>query len=85
GAAGLANRAVPAARLAAETRALAEIVAAKLPVAQRIGKGAFYAQLERPVDAAYALTRDAMVANLSEPDTAEGIQAFLEKRAPRWT
>ncbi|WP_298433296.1 enoyl-CoA hydratase [uncultured Jannaschia sp.] len=83
--AGLVNRAVPADRLEVETQALAETVASKLGRAVRIGKGAFYAQLERPVDAAYALTRDAMVANLAEPDTAEGIQAFLEKRAPRWT
>lgn len=82
---GLINRAVPPDRLAAETRALADTVAAKLAAAQRIGKGAFYAQLERPLDEAYALTRDAMVANLAEPDTAEGIQAFLEKRPPRWT
>ncbi|WP_371153612.1 enoyl-CoA hydratase [Jannaschia sp. 2305UL9-9] len=82
---GLINRAVPADRLVAETRALAEVVASKLTTAQRIGKGAFYAQLERPLDEAYALTRDAMVANLADADTAEGIQAFLEKRAPRWT
>ncbi|MGB3406370.1 MAG: enoyl-CoA hydratase [Jannaschia sp.] len=82
---GLINRAVPSGELAAETRALADVVASKLASAQRVGKGAFYAQLERPLDQAYALTRDAMVENLSDPDTAEGIQAFLEKRSPRWT
>ncbi|MEM9795720.1 MAG: enoyl-CoA hydratase [Pseudomonadota bacterium] len=83
--AGLINRAVPPDRLAAETRALAETVAAKLSGAVRIGKGAFYAQLERPLDAAYELTRDAMVANLLEADTEEGMAAFLEKRPPNWT
>jgi enoyl-CoA hydratase/carnithine racemase len=84
-AAGLCNRVVPDEDLAAETRALAETVASKLRAAQRIGKGAFYAQLERGLDEAYALTRDAMVANLADEGTAEGMQAFLEKRPPRWT
>jgi enoyl-CoA hydratase/carnithine racemase len=84
-AAGLVNRVVPDDALASETRALADRIAGKLGAAVRIGKGAFHAQAERPVDEAYALTRDAMVANLSEPGTAEGIAAFLEKRPPRWT
>jgi enoyl-CoA hydratase/carnithine racemase len=84
-AAGLVNRVVPDDALPAETRALAGTVASKLRAAQRIGKGAFYAQLERPLDDAYALTRDAMVTNLADPGTAEGMQAFLEKRPPRWT
>ena len=82
---GLINHAVPADRLRAEVRTLAETVAAKLPSAVRIGKGVFHAQIERSEAEAYALTRDAMVENLSDPDTAEGIQAFLEKRPPRWT
>ncbi|PWJ13313.1 enoyl-CoA hydratase [Jannaschia seohaensis] len=83
--AGLINRAVPPDRLAEETRALAERVASKLPAAVRIGKGAFYAQLDRPLDAAYELTRDAIVENLMDTGTDEGMQAFLEKRPPRWT
>ncbi|MEM7731103.1 MAG: enoyl-CoA hydratase-related protein, partial [Pseudomonadota bacterium] len=84
-AAGLVNRVVPAADLETETRTLADMIAAKLGAAVRIGKGAFHAQADLPVDAAYALTRDAMVANLAEADTEEGMAAFLEKRAPRWT
>ncbi|MEM7643095.1 MAG: enoyl-CoA hydratase [Pseudomonadota bacterium] len=83
--AGLVNRVVPADALEDETRALADTIAGKLGAAVRIGKGAFHSQADLPVDAAYQLTRDAMVANLAEPDTDEGIQAFLEKRAPRWT
>ena len=83
-AAGLVNRVVPDDALQAETRALAATVAAKLPGAVRIGKAAFHAQAERPVDEAYALARDAMVANLADPDTEEGIRAFLEKRPPGW-
>lgn len=83
--AGLVNRAVPAEALDGCVAEHARIVAGKLPGAVRIGKGVFHAQGERPVEEAYALARDAMVANLADPDAAEGIQAFLEKRAPRWT
>ena len=83
--AGLINRAVPQSALDDAVAAIAGKVAEKLSTAVRIGKGVFHAQAELPVEAAYHLTRDAMVANLADDDTAEGIQAFLEKRAPRWT
>lgn len=84
-AAGLINRAVPAAALDEEVARTARALAEKLPAAVRVGKGIFHAQAELPVEDAYALARDAMVENLGEGDTAEGVQAFLEKRAPRWT
>ena len=80
---GLINRAVPGETLAAETRALAETVAAKLGSAVTIGKRAFYEQLEMPLAQAYAHTGAAMVQNMAHPDTAEGIAAFLQKRPPR--
>ncbi|WP_138465432.1 enoyl-CoA hydratase [Poseidonocella sp. HB161398] len=79
---GLVNRVVPAGQLAAEAAAMAEGIAAKLGAAVRIGKGVFYDQLELPLDQAYELTSAAMVANMLEPGTEEGISAFLEKRAP---
>ena len=84
-AAGLVNRAVPSDALDDCVDHYARTVAEKLPGAVRIGKGVFHAQAELPVEEAYALARDAMVENLSAAETAEGIQAFLEKRAPRWT
>ena len=64
--------------------ALAETVAAKLGSAVRIGKRAFYEQLELGIDAAYAHTGAVMVENMMVEDTAEGISAFLEKRTPDW-
>ena len=81
---GLINRSVEPANLADETMRLAETVAAKLGSAVRIGKRAFYEQLELGLDDAYAHTGAVMVENMLEPDTDEGINAFLQKREPDW-
>jgi enoyl-CoA hydratase/carnithine racemase len=81
---GLVNRVVVHDELAAETRALADTVAGKLAVAVKIGKEAFYNQLQMPVEAAYAYAGDVMVTNMLHRDTEEGISAFLEKRPPDW-
>ena len=81
---GLINRAVPADQLTSEAMTLAEKIAAKLGTAVAHGKGAFYQQLHLPTDQAYDFTGDIMVRNLLEADTREGIDAFLEKRAPDW-
>ena len=82
---GLVNRVVPAEKLAGETRGLAEAVAAKLASAVRIGKRAFYDQAEMTLDGAYAYTGRVMAENMLHRDTAEGVQAFLEKRSPNWS
>jgi len=82
---GLINKAVHADRLEEETMTLATTVADKLGSAVRIGKRAFYEQLELGLDAAYAHTGAVMVENMLHRDTNEGIRAFLEKRAPDWT
>ncbi len=84
-AAGLINRAVPAGDLEASTQELAETVAAKLSAAVKIGKRAFYDQLEVDLDAAYDHTGAVMVENMLWRDTEEGISAFLEKRPPDWS
>jgi len=81
---GLVNRVVPQDMLGAHADALARSVAAKLPTAMRYGKGAFYRQLEMGIDEAYAFTGEVMALNMAEPDTEEGIAAFLEKRDPSW-
>ncbi len=81
---GLINHAVPETELAAETRALADKVASKLGSAVRIGKRAFYEQLEMTLDDAYAHTGRVIAENMLHPDTAEGVQAFLDKRPPDW-
>ncbi|MBW4974924.1 Enoyl-CoA hydratase [Roseovarius sp. EC-HK134] len=81
---GLINRAVPPEDLESETMALAETVASKLGSAVRIGKRAFYDQLDMGLEAAYAHTGAVMVENMLDRDTAEGIAAFIDKRAPDW-
>jgi enoyl-CoA hydratase/carnithine racemase len=82
---GLINRAVPEAELAAETRALAGTIAAKLGPAVAIGKRAFYEQADLPLEAAYRHAGAVMAENMLMEDTAEGIAAFLDKRKPHWT
>jgi enoyl-CoA hydratase/carnithine racemase len=81
---GLVNRLAPPDQLDAVTRALAEALAAKLPAALRLGKSAFRAQLGLPLDEAYSTVTPQMVENALMPDTAEGIQAFLDRRPPDW-
>ena len=82
---GLVNRVVPEHMLTLETQALAQQIAAKLGVAVKIGKQAFYEQLQMPIDQAYIYAGDVMVENMLHCDTQEGIQAFLEKRDPEWS
>lgn len=82
---GLVNRVVPPGDLVSETQALARTVADKLGSAVKIGKRAFYDQLQLPLDRAYAHTGAVMVENMMDSDTAEGISAFIEKRDPGWT
>ena len=50
----------------------------------RIGKEAFYRQLEMSLDDAYRYTAEVMVENMMARDAEEGIGAFIEKREPKW-
>ena len=82
---GLVNRVVAADRLTAETRALADVVAAKLGAAVKIGKAAFYDQIGLDLASAYDHAGAVMVENMLWRDTDEGIAAFLDKRKPDWS
>lgn len=81
---GLVNKVVPLDQLETATQELAETLTAKLTAAVKIGKSAFYDQMQMDLDAAYAYAGDVMVENMLWRDTDEGISAFLEKRAPDW-
>ena len=81
---GLVNRVVPGADLDAAVGALATKIAAKSPAAVALGKRAFYAQVEQGIGDAYATAAETMACNMLDPDAAEGVDAFLGKRAPQW-
>lgn len=82
---GLINHAVPQETLSDAAQCLATRIAEKLGSAVKVGKTAFYNQLQMPIEHAYAYTGDVMVQNMLDQDTAEGIDAFIEKRPPNWT
>lgn len=81
---GLVNRIASEDGLQAATAELAETVASKLAVAVKIGKEAFYNQLQMPISDAYDYTGSVMAENMLFRDTEEGISAFIEKRDPNW-
>ncbi len=82
---GLVNRVVPADALETETRALADLIASKPSATLRIGKEAFYRQLQMGVEDAYRYTAEVMTQNLLHADAVEGVGAFVQKRKPRWS
>ena len=52
--------------------------------AVRMGKALFYKQREMGIEAAYQLAGQTMACNMVHPVAQEGVQAFIEKRAPQW-
>jgi enoyl-CoA hydratase/carnithine racemase len=82
---GLVNRVVPADDLEEEVIGLIAKVARSSPLTVRIGKQAFYDQIELDEHGAYELTRGVMASNAQAGDAQEGMGAFLEKRAPTWS
>ncbi|MCG5501340.1 enoyl-CoA hydratase [Ectothiorhodospira lacustris] len=81
---GLVSQVVDDEALADTVLRLARSIAGKSASSIRIGKAAFYEQLDLPEREAYALAARVMTGNLRQPDAQEGISAFLEKRAPIW-
>lgn len=81
---GLVNRIVPKQYLAQVVAKYAAVIAGKSPLTLKIGKEAFYRQLELPVEAAYDYAARVMVENMLTQDAQEGIGAFLSKRKPEW-
>ena len=82
---GLINRSVPGKLLKETVSQVANKIASKSPLTLKIGKEAFYKQLEMPLSEAYEYTSKVMIQNMQARDAEEGISAFIEKRLPVWT
>lgn len=81
---GLVNRVVQPEALDGAALELAQQVSAASPLTLRIGKQAFYRQIDASQDEAYRLMSETMSENAMTCDAQEGMSAFLEKRQPTW-
>jgi enoyl-CoA hydratase/carnithine racemase len=81
---GLVNRVVRPDETVNAAVELGRKIAEKPKATLKIGKEAFYRQLEMPLEEAYAYASAVMVENMLHEEAKEGIGAFLEKREPRW-
>ena len=81
---GLINDYYPISKLEDEVLDLAKKLCAKSNLIIKIGKKAFYKQLEMPLISAYKYTSKVMTENMMTVDANEGISSFLEKRNPNW-
>ena len=81
---GLINDHYSILQLEEKTLELAKKIASKSNLIIKIGKKAFYRQLEMPLKKAYKYTSKVMTENMMALDAREGISAFLEKRKPNW-
>jgi enoyl-CoA hydratase/carnithine racemase len=81
---GLLNAVIASADLGNHVTSVAKKIASKSAVTLATGKSAFYAQRELSVTDAYDYAARVMVENMLHRDAAEGINAFIEKRDPKW-
>tara|TARA_Y100000591_G_scaffold312177_1_gene316366 strand:+ start:668 stop:1441 length:774 start_codon:yes stop_codon:yes gene_type:complete len=81
---GLINDYFSKSKLNTEVLKVAKKIASKSNLTIKIGKQAFYKQLEMPLKKAYSYTSKMMTINMMTMDAKEGISAFLEKRKPKW-
>ena len=81
---GLINDHYPLSKLEDEVLKRAKKISSKSNLVIKIGKKAFYKQLEMPLNKAYKYTSKVMTKNMLALDAKEGISAFLEKRDPHW-
>ena len=81
---GLINRAAEPEQLDGELEKLVAAIVAKPRIAVAMGKEFFYKQAELGIAAAYEAASQTMACNMMDDAALEGVQAFIEKRPPRW-
>ena len=81
---GLINDHFSKSKINKEVLRVAKKISSKSNLIIKIGKQAFYKQLEMPLSKAYIYTSKIMTQNMMAMDAKEGISAFLEKRKPKW-
>jgi enoyl-CoA hydratase/carnithine racemase len=81
---GLVNRVVPLAELDTAIRHFTGLIGKRSARLVGQGKQAFYRQVDLGLEAAYGSVGGTMACSLLDPNAHEGIDAFIDKRAPRW-
>ncbi|XP_074874058.1 enoyl-CoA hydratase domain-containing protein 3, mitochondrial [Carettochelys insculpta] len=82
---GLLSQVVPEDKLDEETMKIAHKICETSRSVVALGKATFYKQMALDLDAAYRMTSQIMVDNLTLKDGQEGIEAFTQKRKPVWS
>ena len=80
----LINDCVPDDQLTKSVMDLAKKISEKSQAVLKIGKEAFYKQLDLNIEDAYEYTSMVMTKNMMIDDAYEGISSFLDKRNPKW-
>jgi enoyl-CoA hydratase/carnithine racemase len=81
---GLVNRVAEPEQLDAEVEKLVTAIISKPRVAVAMGKEFFYRQIELGIAPAYEAAAQTMACNMMDEAALEGVQAFIDKRPPRW-
>ena len=81
---GIVNRAVSRDELDGAIDEYVETLASKSPAILALGKRSFYRAQDMAFPDALAFLNSMLTLNLQAEDVAEGVSAFLQKRAPEW-
>ena len=81
---GLINDVFSSEELHEQVMNIAKTISSKSSYVLKLGKETFYKQINMDLEAAYEYATERMIKNLQAEDAKEGIDAFLNKRDPKW-